>query len=591
MAIPQEIIDEIRDRTDIVEIVSSYIPLKRAGRNFKANCPFHSEKTASFIVSPEKQIYHCFGCGAGGGVVQFVMQYEHVGFPEAIEMLASRAGVTIPRNETPRMKARESRKNSLYEVNAEAAAFYQNMLFSDQGKGAQVYLQSRGISTETAKMFGLGYAPAGRRLLIDYLRAKGISLDILDTARLAVTTRDDSLIDMFRDRLMFPIYDVRKRVVGFGGRRLSDDPDTPKYINTPESPVYHKGSHLFGLHVARDYIAREGCCIVVEGNLDMVVPFQAGVTNIVASLGTALTAEQVRVLKRYTKEIVLMYDADAAGIRAALRAVDLLLEEDVHVRMVRLPEGEDPDSCVRRYGAQRLLTLAREAEDFFPFKLSFLRQDIDIATAQGKSAIAAEMFETIARCSSPVVRHEYIRQLAQTLQVPETVLYEEFKKVRRTPARHVAIAAPAVKEDAMPFHERYVLSAMLRDMTVAAGVHEICELDDFGNNTVREIVKMVYGLLDQGVAWSVSDLMEKVSEQLSTVIARCSIEDEPVREDVLRESLGRVKASKKIRRYAELQEMLDKAEKNGGTIPPELMRERIALKRELDIIRKGEMPS
>jgi DNA primase len=591
MAIPQEIIDEVRDRTDIVEIVSSYIPLKRAGRNFKANCPFHSEKTASFIVSPDKQIYHCFGCGAGGGVIQFVMQYEHVGFPEAVEMLASRAGVEIPRFETPRMKAQESRKNTLYEVNAEAAAFYQNMLFSTQGKGAQTYLQGRGISNETAKIFGLGYAPAGRRALIDYLRARGISLDVLDAARLAVTTRDDSLIDMFRDRLMFPIYDVRKRVVGFGGRRLNDDPDIPKYINTPESPVYHKGSHLFGLQLAREHITSEEGCIVVEGNLDMIMPFQAGVTNIVASLGTALTVEQIRVLKRYTKEIVLMYDADSAGIRAALRAVDLLLEEEVNVRMARLPEGEDPDSYVRRHGAQRLQALAGEAEDFFSFKLSFLKKDIDIETAHGKNAIAAEMFETLARCSSPVARHEYIRQLAQTLQVPESVLYEEFRKVRHTPARHVAIAASVTKEEKIPFHEMYVLSAMLRDMTIAAGVHDICELDDFGNITVREIVKMVYELIDQGVAWSVRDLIEKAPEQLSAVIARCSINDEPVREDVLKESLGRVKASKKMRRYAELEDMLDKVEKDGGMIPPELMRERIALKRELDIIRKGEMPS
>ncbi|UCD15320.1 MAG: DNA primase, partial [Candidatus Omnitrophota bacterium] len=318
--IPQKFIDEVQTRTDIGEVISSYIPLKRAGRNFKALCPFHGEKTPSFMISPQKQIFHCFGCGQGGTVIQFIMQYEKASFVEAIEILARRLGLEIPYQRGEKQKL----KTILYDAVEQAAQVFNKNLLSRTAAPVMSYLNKRGISKEVIEQFRIGYA-AGRNALADNLRKKGFSLEVLEKSSLVIA-RESGFRDLFADRIMFPVCDSRARVVGFGARLWRQSSSAPKYINSLENPLYSKRQHLFGLNFAKDHILKEDCVIVVEGYLDMIIPFMAGIKNIVASLGTALTSEQIRLIRRYTTNIVLVFDSDKAGQAASLRALDLLLE-------------------------------------------------------------------------------------------------------------------------------------------------------------------------------------------------------------------------------------------------------------------------
>jgi DNA primase len=421
--IPQSFIDDIQTRTDIAEIISGYIPLKRAGRNFKTTCPFHAEKTPSFMVSPQKQIFHCFGCGAGGGVIQFLMLYEKLTFVEAVEMLAKRLGMEIPYQNTEKGKF----KNILYEALNEASLFFHKNLLQEQGaKPALQYLSQRGIDTEIIKNFRIGYA-TGRNSLLEYMRKKGFKLDILEKASLVIA-QNDSYRDLFRERITFPIFDARSRVIGFGARILKDAENAPKYINSLETPVYSKRYNLFGLNFSKDEIIKNNAIIIVEGYLDMIVPFAKGIRNIVASLGTAFTLEQIQLIRRYTNNVILLFDSDKAGQLATLRALDLLLENDLKVKIARLPQGLDPDSLVRQRGKEAFLQLVNDSVVFFDYKVNFLKNMHDTESIEGKTKIAQEMFSTIQRLSSEIERYEYLKKLAWALGIKEEILIAEFKQ-------------------------------------------------------------------------------------------------------------------------------------------------------------------
>ena len=337
--IPENILEDILGRVDIVEVISGYIPLKRAGRNFKALCPFHHEKTPSFMVSPDKQIYHCFACGVGGNAFNFLMQYERLEFPEAVEALARKAGVNLPKDQKQDQRA-VSLITQLYKINELAADFYAHNLISSQGSSARSYFLKRGLKDETIKTFNLGFAHDRWDLLINYLRAKGISLSLLEKAGLVLAKEGGGYYDRFRNRLIFPILDIKSRVLGFGARVLGDA--LPKYMNSPETPIYIKGKNVYGLNFAHEAIREEDAVVVVEGYLDFIIPYQAGVHNIVASLGTAFTPDQAKLLKRYTHNVVMVYDADKAGELASLRSLDIFIDEDMNVKVASLPLGSDP---------------------------------------------------------------------------------------------------------------------------------------------------------------------------------------------------------------------------------------------------------
>ncbi|PIW67988.1 MAG: DNA primase, partial [Candidatus Omnitrophica bacterium CG12_big_fil_rev_8_21_14_0_65_42_8] len=351
--IPENVLNEIQDKCDIVEIISDYIPLKPIGRNFKACCPFHHEKTPSFIVSPDKQIYHCFGCNSGGNVFNFLKEYEKIDFIDAVKMLAEKTGVKLPEYKT-RDDQDASIVSAVYTVNDIAANYYSSFLVGDGLKPSptlpECYIAKRGLDGPIVKKFRIGYADPSWRGLIDYLTGRGIRQDIILKAGLIIRGKENSYYDLFRNRIIFPIFDARNRIIGFGARAMDDS--VPKYINSPETVVYKKGQHLYGLNFAKAGIKEKNYAIITEGYLDVITCHQYGVDNAIASLGTALTTEQIRLLKRYTHNVVMLYDADQAGEMASLRGLDLFLEEDINVKIATLEKGHDPDSFLRKFGKE-----------------------------------------------------------------------------------------------------------------------------------------------------------------------------------------------------------------------------------------------
>ena len=426
--IPQNFINEVQTKTDIVELISTYIPLKRSGRNFKALCPFHGEKTPSFMISPQKQIFHCFGCGEGGGIIQFLMLYEKVSFVEAIEILANRAGLDIPYEQQEKNKI----KTTLYEAVTEAMSFFNKYLVQEAtSKPVLKYLAQRGIGEKTIAQFKLGYAP-GNNTLLGHLRKKKFSLEVLEKASLVVSQRS-GFKDLFRERVVFPIFDVRSRPIGFGGRIWKDIPNAPKYINSLENPLYSKRNQLFGLNFAKDDIIKSDVVIVVEGYLDMITPFMRGVRNIVASSGTALTLEQIKYIRRYTSNVTLVFDSDKAGEMATMRALDLLLENELKVKIAKLPAGLDPDSLVRKKGKEIFLQAIEEAQDFFDYKMDVLRKVYDVESIEGKTKIAQEILTSLQKLKSEITKHEYIKKLSDRLGVKEEILIAELGKLNTAP--------------------------------------------------------------------------------------------------------------------------------------------------------------
>src|SRR5438034_6419802 len=384
--IPSETIEQIAAANDIVEVIGSYFPLKRAGANFKALCPFHQEKTPSFMVSPSRQTFHCFGCGAGGSVFRFVMDYEHVDFPSAVRKLAARVGITVvekfPAGGAGVEERQRELRQRLLKLHAEAAQwFHENLVKREVGQTARKYLGTRGITVEIAKRWQLGYATDEWDAFGNWARGRGYDVRDLIASGL-VKTKDDMAssssqatsgvkpqrsYDRFRGRIMFPICNDVGEVIAFSGRLLQDDEESAKYLNSPETPLFRKGNVLFGLHKTKRALIEANCAIVCEGQLDLITFFEAGITNVVAPQGTAFTERQARVLKRFVNEVVLCFDADAAGQTAAERSLDALLQNDLIVRVAEMPPGEDPDSLVRRKGKADFEARIAEARNFFEY--------------------------------------------------------------------------------------------------------------------------------------------------------------------------------------------------------------------------------
>ncbi|MCM8798484.1 MAG: DNA primase, partial [Candidatus Omnitrophica bacterium] len=423
--IPDNIIDEIISRTDIVEIVSSYFPLKRAGRNFKALCPFHKEKTPSFMVSPDKQIFHCFGCNEGGNVLHFLMRYERLEFPEAVKVLAKRVGVNIPE------MGKEARGvMELYKINHLAMQFYHHLLLnSSQCEEVRNYLLKRGLLRTTWEKFKLGFSPSAGDALVNFLKEKKQDLAQAEkTGLIRRREKGEGYFDFFRGRIIYPIFDLRQRVIGFGGRVLDDS--LPKYINTPETSIYKKGETLYGLNFSREFIKEKGFVVIVEGYMDLLSPFQEGFNNLVATLGTALTPEQARLLRRYTSSVIVIYDGDKAGELAALRGLEILLEGGLEVKLGVLPSGFDPDSFVQKRGKEELAKIMGEAKNILEYKLEILLSQYDLKTIEGKVNLIKEILSTLAKIDNQIILSEFVKQLADRVSVSEESLWMELKKMR-----------------------------------------------------------------------------------------------------------------------------------------------------------------
>src|SRR5438874_5376734 len=454
MAIPSETIEQVAAANDIVEVIGTYFPLKRAGASFKALCPFHQEKTPSFTVSPQRQTFHCFGCGAGGSVFRFVMDYEHVDFPAAVHKLAARVGITIveerrSEDETQQHQARRL----LLRLHAEAAEwFHENLLKRDAGGTARDYLKTRGINREVAKSWKLGYAPESWDAFCQWASKEGYRRQELLSSGL-VKRRDEErgegeFYDRFRGRLMFPICNDVGEVIAFSGRVLAADATAAKYINSPETPLFRKGRVLFGLHKTKRALIDADCAVVCEGQLDLITLFEAGIQNVVAPQGTAFTEQQARVLKRFVNEVVLCFDADAAGKKAAERSLDALLQNDLIVRVAEMPAGEDPDSLVRREGKEEFEKRVAAACDFFDYWIKREVATTDLNSLGTKMQLARKMAETISRVRDPFLRGEVVSKTSARLGVSNTDFETLLPKQRREqlpasePARFQASPSP-----------------------------------------------------------------------------------------------------------------------------------------------------
>ena len=430
--IPSDTIEQIAAANDIVEVIGSYFPLKRAGANFKALCPFHQEKTPSFHVSPQRQTFHCFGCGAGGSVFGFVMDYEHIDFPSAVRKLAARVGIPVIEERGPHGEDRQHQARSvLLRLHAEAAGwFHDNLLKKEFAEPARDYLKKRSISAEIAKRWQLGFAPDEWDAFGSWARGRGYEARELIASGL-VKTKDDAdrapdqtsnlkpqtFYDRFRGRIMFPICNDVGEVIAFSGRLLENEAESAKYINSPETPLFRKGNVLFGLHKTKRGLIEANCAIVCEGQLDLITLYEAGITNVVAPQGTAFTENQARLLKRFVDEVVLCFDADAAGDKAAERSLDALLQNDLIVRVAEMPAGEDPDSLVRREGKEEFEKRVAGARDFFDYWVEHEVAATDLSSLGAKMQLARKLAETASRVHDPMMRGEIVSKVSSRLGV------------------------------------------------------------------------------------------------------------------------------------------------------------------------------
>ena len=445
--IPEEVIDQVLNASNIVDVVEGYLPLKQAGKYFRALCPFHTERTPSFTVNPERQIFYCFGCGEGGDVFRFLMRREGFTFPEAVRHLAQRAGVPLPE------RGRDRRGEGLlrlYEIQRLACDFFRRALHTPEGKEARKYLSQRGVDAGLVERYQLGYAPPEWEGLLRELTRGGVTATQVEAAGLALPRQGGrGYYDRFRDRLMIPIWDSSGKIVGFGGRAMGDQ--QPKYMNSPETAIYRKGVHLYGLHVAARAIREVGVALVVEGYFDVITLHGGGFHHAVASLGTALTPEQASLLRRYAEKAVLVFDPDPAGIKAAWRGLELLVAEEMGVAAVVLPEGKDPDSFLREFGSDALMERIAVAQDVVDFLLTRAEERTGLKGVDEKAAAARQVLRLIARIPEGVRRAKYVQKLAERLGVAEGVILAELRRVSfsesaPSPAPPPSMELPAVEK-------------------------------------------------------------------------------------------------------------------------------------------------
>ncbi len=422
MQISEEILEKIKSQNDIVDVISERVRLKKSGRNFTGLCPFHNEKTPSFSVSQEKQIYKCFGCGEAGNVISFVMKEKNLPFVEAVKYLANRANIPLESNNGEKSKTAK-KKDLLYRVNVEAAKFFFSNLINNQS--AKEYFLNRGIKEQTIKKFGLGFANDNWNSLMFYLRRKGVNDILLEEAGLiSVNKEKGTKYDRFRNRVMFPVFDYQGRVIGFGGRVLDDS--KPKYLNSPETLVFQKGTNLYGLNFALKHNLNERYFIIVEGYMDLISLHQYGITNVVASLGTALTINQARLLKRYADKVIISYDADMAGQMATLRGLEILRAAGFDVRVLNIPQGKDPDEYVRSNGREAFLKLINSAEPLIDYRMKKAEEGIDFKNSQSLILYAKRIMDIISDLD-PVEKDVYIKKASENTGIKEQTLYDILK--------------------------------------------------------------------------------------------------------------------------------------------------------------------
>jgi len=589
--IPDQLIDEVRDRTDIVEVISEYLPLKKRGKNYFGLCPFHQEKTPSFSVNPEKQIFHCFGCGVGGNVFSFLMQMEKISFYEAVRTLAEKAGISL--KGVRGFQGEGSANDPLYEANRIAMEFFHRLLLGDpRAEKARSYLRSREVSEDTVRRFSLGYSPPGWDELLKFARGRSISGDMLERAGLALRSGRGNLYDRFRDRITFPIFNTIGKVIAFGARAL-DESEGAKYINSPETPIYHKGKVLYGLWQAKGHLRDRGYAVIVEGYMDLLRLAQSGIGNVVATSGTALTADQARVLSRYVDRTVIVYDADTAGVAAATRGIDALLEGGLDVSLVSLPEGHDPDSFVRERGPEAFLELVENAEPFMDYRLRLLSEGGSFGSISAKRRAIASLAETLSRIGDEIKRSLAVKELSEKLSMDERMIYravEDYRKRRRFTHGEPPGGRPSGDEG--PPAERELLRVMLGDSSSIGAISGKVDVSDFTHGPYRRIADAIFKAHSEGRDVNAASVIDMCGDPgLTDLISKLAAEGfDPEQEDrIISDSLVAMRVSSISREIDELKSRIREAERSGdrGAVD-EINRELLALYRRRQELLKGE---
>lgn len=528
--IKQEKIIEIRDRASIVEVISDYVTLKKAGRNYMGLCPFHAEKTPSFTASEEKGIFHCFGCGAGGSVFHFLMQYDHLSFPEAVERVAKRYGIPVEREERSGVPGKAGERESLYYINERVAANYHKILFEHPaGEKALDYLKSRRVDEAVARRFMLGYAPQTGSGLLDFIRKEKLS--VKDALRLGLIGQRGAqqFHEKFFARLIFPILNAGGKVVGFGGRVL--DQGFPKYLNSSETPLFHKGSTLYGLYHAREGIRRADRVVVVEGYLDAIALFQYGISCAVATLGTALTLDHVRLLSRYTKNIIALFDGDDAGRQAAARSFEIFVEAGLLGRAAFLPKGEDPDTFVHSRGREALEEILERAVPLADYYFSWLEQRYG-KSLEGKSQTAGEISRLLAKINNPFEVDLLAQRAVDTLGIREDLLRRRAASSGNKPSAKVtgAILAEANSQSRDDFAERTLVSLMLRFPSVVHEVDNEGEVRQWVSAKWQEVVDVILAEWQERGKVDVLRVAEKLPSDRASQVTALALEGDRISE-------------------------------------------------------------
>ena len=551
MYYPEELIEEVRMKNDIVDVISGYVRLQKKGSSYFGLCPFHNEKSPSFSVSRGKQMYYCFGCGAGGNVFTFLMEYENFSFIEAVKFLADRAGVELPEMEySKEAKEKADLRAMLLEINKAAAQYFYVQLKSEQGKAAYTYLKNRELSDDTVKAFGLGYSNKYSNDLFQYLRKKGYSEDLIRQAGLINTDEKNGVYDKFWNRVMFPIMDVNNRVIGFGGRVMGDG--KPKYLNSPETAIFDKSRNLYGLNRART--SRKPYFLICEGYMDVISLHQAGFTNAVASLGTALTTGHASLIKRYVQEVYLTYDSDEAGTKAALRAVPILKEAGISAKVIRMDPYKDPDEFIKNLGAEEFEKRIGSARNGFLFSLEILAKDYDMESPEGKTAFFKETAKRLTGFEDELERNNYIEAVAKAYKVSEdslqklvtkTAISEGMAKPAARPRQASGGGKP--KENGILVSQKILLTWMIEDEKLFGTIKRYISPEDFTEELYRTVAELLYEQYGSGELNPAKILNHFTAEEehreaaslFHTKIRELSTKEE--QEQALKETILRVK--------------------------------------------------
>ena len=514
MRLPRGFADDVKNQGDIVRVISDYVTLKKRGANYLARCPFHSEKTPSFTVHAGKGLFKCFGCGAGGSIFDFIMRIESCAFPEAVRIVAEKSGIPIPAvEETEDYKKTAHDRDVVLRLNEMAADYFESQLADEvEGANARAYVESRGITEETRRTFRIGYAPDRWDGLINHLHEKGVTPDELNISGLVVVKDTGGFYDRFRGRVMFPIADSQGRIIAFGGRVMGEG--EPKYLNSPETAVYTKGRNLYGLAFGKNDIRGAGFAILVEGYLDCIIPFQAGVRNIVASLGTALTDSQVRLLRRYMDQpqIIVNFDPDSAGQAATMRSIEMLLAESFKVNILSMPTDDDPDEYVRTYGVEAFRELFKTTQPYIEYIIDKSVAAHDTAKPQGKVQAINDILPHLARMRDKVARADYADQIADRLKVDSRAIREEMKRVAT--GRQQSLDPKRLRSvEEMTQAERQLLELMLADGDVRRAMVSTLREEDYSELATGAIFAAIISVEGEGFEPDFARLSERIESE------------------------------------------------------------------------------